>query len=547
MHDALRTFSTRATTQSEPMRADQVPNSAGGHVWAVDNWTRLNRFLILGADGGTYYIGEHDLVIENAGAVLACLQEDGLRTVATIVEVSDGGRAAKNDPALFALALASKHGDLATRRAAYAALPKVARIGTHLFHFAAYREQFGGWSRGLRRAVANWYTDRDPASLAYQLVKYRQRDGWSHRDLLRLSHPKAPTDAHRTLFDFACGRDTSNMLPNALRMLEGYKVAEVAESPRHSAKIIGEYNLPREAIQTDHLKSPEVWQALLDAEMPVGALLRNLANLTRVGVLKPMSASEQQVVAALTDAEKIKAARVHPVAVLSALGIYSRGYSALGRGEDWTPSSAVVDALNEAFYLAFGAVEPARKRTLIGLDVSGSMQTEILGIPALSARAGAAAMALVTAATEPTTHTIAFSGPYGPGGSMYVQLGVQTVPKPFPLSGRERLDDVLSRMNGMAFGRTDCAVPMVYAEREGIEVDTFVIYTDNETWAGDIHPAQALRSYREKTAIDARLAVVAMASNGFTIADPQDAGMLDVVGFDTATPNILSAFSRGEV
>jgi 60 kDa SS-A/Ro ribonucleoprotein len=35
-----------------------------------------------------------------------------------------------------------------------------------------------------------------------------------------------------------------------------------------------------------------------------------------------------------------------------------------------------------------------------------------------------------------------------------------------------------------------------------------------------------------------------MVSNGFSIADPADAGMLDVVGFDTATPQLVADFSR---
>ena len=74
-----------------------------------------------------------------------------------------------------------------------------------------------------------------------------------------------------------------------------------------------------------------------------------------------------------------------------------------------------------------------------------------------------------------------------------------------------------------------------------------MIYTDSETWAGGVHPAQALRRYRETSGIDARLVVVGMVSNGFSIADPADAGMLDVVGFDTATPQLISDFARGVV
>jgi 60 kDa SS-A/Ro ribonucleoprotein len=33
--------------------------------------------------------------------------------------------------------------------------------------------------------------DRGADDLAHQAVKYQQRDGWSHGDLLRLAHPKA--------------------------------------------------------------------------------------------------------------------------------------------------------------------------------------------------------------------------------------------------------------------------------------------------------------------------------------------------------------------
>ena len=51
---------------------------------------------------------------------------------------------------------------------------------------------------------------------------------------------------------------------------------------------------------------------------------------------------------------------------------------------------------------------------------------------------------------------------------------------------------------------------------------------------------QALRQYRERTRIAAKLVVVGLVSNEFSIADPADAGMLDVVGFDTAAPAAIA-------
>jgi hypothetical protein len=51
----LQWFSTRTSRQSEAIPgSSQVPNSAGGYAWPVDDWTRLRRFLILGVDGDTY-------------------------------------------------------------------------------------------------------------------------------------------------------------------------------------------------------------------------------------------------------------------------------------------------------------------------------------------------------------------------------------------------------------------------------------------------------------------------------------------------------------
>lgn len=80
------------------------------------------------------------------------------------------------------------------------------------------------------------------------------------------------------------------------------------------------------------------------------------------------------------------------------------------------------------------------------------------------------------------------------------------------------------------------------------QIDVFVVYTDSETWFGKTHPTEALKKYREQMKNpNAKLIVVGMQSNGFTIADPNDKGMLDVVGFDSAAPQIMSLFAEGQI
>jgi 60 kDa SS-A/Ro ribonucleoprotein len=211
---------------------------------------------------------------------------------------------------------------------------------------------------------------------------------------------------------------------------------------------------------------------------------------------------------------------------------------------------AVVDALDGAFYRAFGTVTPSGARTLLALDVSGSMAfSPIAGAPGLSARDASAAMALVTLAAEAMTEVVGFHA--GRGGWTARKhgrfAGRADGLTPLDLSPRQRLDDAVARISGLPFGGTDCALPMLYALERGRSIDTFVIYPDSETWAGDIHPVEALRRYRAATGIAARLIVVGMVANRFSIADPNDAGMLDVVGFDASTPEVIAGFSRGEL
>src|SRR4051812_3242089 len=105
MTNYAKHFSTLRTPQTELARQDQVENNAGGFVFEIDKWQRLDRWLVLGAEGGTYYVRERELTVSNAKTVQACIREDGLRTVARIVDVSHRGLAPKNDPAIFALAM----------------------------------------------------------------------------------------------------------------------------------------------------------------------------------------------------------------------------------------------------------------------------------------------------------------------------------------------------------------------------------------------------------------------------------------------------------
>ena len=342
------------------------------------------------------------------------------------------------------------------------------------------------------------------------------------------------------------------------------KAVEVAKSCADEDKLvmlINKFNLAREHLSSSMLNSVAVWSAMLP-KMPLTALTRNLAKMTAIGLLKPLSDATATVVAKLTDAAALKRERLHPFTLLVAFETYvppiSRAlppspFSLLcshcplifpplpffryrqGHGQKgslvWTPTPEVVSALEKAFYLSFGAVTPTGKRYVLGLDVSGSMTGFFVAGSCVTAAKAAAAMAMVTLKTEKRCHTMALSNKF----------------VPLLITPEDNLFQVQRAMSSLPFGSTDCAQPMLWAAENNIEADVFIVYTDCETWAGKVKTVDALRAYREKMGIDAKLVVVAMTSGGFTIADPKDAGMLDVVGFDTATHQIMQEFIMGNV
>ena len=528
--------------QSEALNARQVRNNADGFVFAIDDWARLDRFLILGSDAPTYYQTAPALTRENAKVVDRCFAADAARTVARTVEISDQGRAPKNDPAIFVLAIGAAHPDQAVRKLALAAVPKVCRTATHLFQFVkAVRALGRGWGRSQKTAVGNWYNAKSLDDVAYQAIKYREREGYSHKRLLQTAHPAASESPARiALYRWMRGLDPQGDLPSIVQA--HLRAMNPATGKKELLELIVANRLPWEAIPTEANSDPDAWRAMLPT-LGLGAMVRNLGNMTRLGTIKPLSEAEAIVVERLTDDAAIRKSRLHPFSILLAMAVYSSGRGVRGSGA-WDASRAVVDALDGAFYKAFANVKASGKRVLVALDVSGSMGSPIMGSP-ITCRDATAALVLITMSTERKTHVVGFTSA-GHASRRFGGRwgGGETGLSPLSISPRQRLTDAVQAVSNLPFGGTDCALPMLYALEQGIEVDAFYVYTDNETWAGAVHPVQALKQYRRKTGIPAKLVVVGMTATAFSIADPDDAGMLDVVGFDAGAPAVMADFIR---
>jgi len=537
-------FSTLKTPQSQPILGESMEqNNAGGFSYTVDKWQLLKRFLILGTDQGTFYARPQPLTIEAAKNILDCIKEDGKRTVNEIVSISESYKAATNDPAIFALALCTspKYASEETRKLAFSKLMKVCRIPTHLFKFVMIAEQHRGWGSGLKHAVANWYKLTPPNKLVYFLTKYKRRGGkqagFSHRDLLKLSHPKNVSTEKNTIFRWAVGKleslDKAGETPslNYLRAVEDAATAPTG----HLVNLINTYKLPLEVIPSEK-HNHEIYGAILK-HAGIEFILRNLGVMTANNTLIHGLGNVSFVYDKFHTKEFLE--KLHPIKILAALLVYKAGSSYSGtkfkkeKAIVWKPITAIIDALNDAFRLSFETVEPSGKRILLAIDTSGSMNHAVAtDISFMNAYTAAGAIALITAATEKDPFIMHFN----------------TKASPVNISAKQRLDDVIATLKGLGGGGTNCASPITYATEHKIPIDIFVIYTDSETWQGDIHPTQALDQYRKVMGIDAKLAVVAMAYNRFSVGSSEnDPRVLQCVGLSTDTPAIISMFARGEV
>jgi 60 kDa SS-A/Ro ribonucleoprotein len=290
--------------------------------------------------------------------------------------------------------------------------------------------------------------------------------------------------------------------------------------------------IQREHLPTELLNTPQIWNTLLSG-MGMTALVRNLGKLSQVGVA---SSRSQDIIKMLTDAKNIKESRIHPLQVLVGMKTYSQGKGDLG-SMTWPVNSYITTALSTTFRQAFGNITPTGKRFMIGLDVSGSMSMGMCaGAKNITPREGSVAMAMMTLHAEgaQNVHIYGFSNIfYNFNGKIRPEMTIQDAIK----------------ATDVPFGATDCALPMTEAlkmyTRSGVEIDVFCVYTDSETYAPTVHPQVALEEYRRVTGIDAKLIVIGMMANQLTIADPKDKNTLNLAGFDTSTPELISMFVRG--
>ena len=528
------TNKTQSTPQTEPIpgrESEMIQGKSGGYMFDAGIWAMLRRCLILGTASDQYYSNKMELTGSFVNILKEAIALDPKRVADEILYASDG-HAVNNHAPIFALVLLSMGSSKEAKQAFRDIFNKVIRTGSHFHEWMFYTKQLRGIGRTIREVGTAWLTRTDVSWLVYQMLKYPQRNDFSFRDELRLLKPagKDLSPEHNFLYGYVTGKMKMEVVADPGLLLPGYPTAMLnwyewlKANPSEGVRAVKEGKLTHEMVAPICHMSKDVWQVLFE-QMPIGALLRNLASLTEIGVLTFDNVKNlDRVEEVLTNKEYLKRGRIHPVDVLKALKTYE-SCGALGKSKKtWQKIDRIVDILEKATELAFETLEPTNKVFLHAIDVSGSMSwdSSTCGI-GLKACEVAAVMALATAKAEKN----------------YIIRGFSDTFRDLGITAKDTFSSACRKTRNHNHGGTNASVAYQWAIDNKVKVDVFCFWTDGESWAGYSHPSQVLAKYRKAINPNAKAVYVTVASNRITLVDPKDPMSFDFGGFDPSIPKAI--------
>lgn len=536
---ALSAIGNTPQNQPDPARRDMVKNHAGGYGFNISPIRRLERFLFLGSDSNTYYSSKQALTADNAANIIRLIQSDQASSAYDVLHrISTEGLAPREDPSLFTFALFYKFGSDEIKRRAYDDFIKIVRTGEHLLYFMSQIEALnggkGGYNRSVKAGIRQWFNFGHGNNLFYQATKYRKRHGKSMSVALRLAHMDFLTDNSVTnLVDKVSGHSRAKVAeyikrdtlpdnpPDYLKAYDELRRLSNRGDITGAVLLIKQYGFTHEQVPNEIKSRAEVWTVLAE-NMPIRALIRNLSVMRRLGLLTPGHNTVDSVITHLRDEQALKASRIHPLNVYTAI-------HTLRKREGELLDTRILDALEHAFEVAYGILPFIDKRMLIAVDISGSMQWEkVNGFADMSSSELAAIMSMLlyTKADKATL----------------VEFNTDVYPCTLP----QRIDThgYVSYFSKKQSGGTNCAAPIKIARERNIEVDAIVLLTDNESWSGRSHVHQEMERYRQKINPKAAMITMDFEATDISVAAPDDPLTLSFAGFDASAPAVLDNFLR---
>ncbi len=525
------------TPQTKPIpgrESEMIQGKSSGYMFKAGIWRTLRRCLLIGTGNGSYYATKWELTNDFVDVLEKAIAEDPDRVAQEIVYASDG-RSINNSAPIWALVLVSMGESPAAKAAFQSIFPQVVRTASHFYEWMNYTKSVRGFGKIVREAGKNWLLQGDTKALAYQLLKYQQRHGFSNRDALRLFHAKPQTEDRDLLFKWVInGWDKLPPEPPTLALNQIWWYEWLKRNPDRTQTAISKGRLTHEMAAPVGKMDVGAWQLLFE-DMPIGALLRNLGSLTEIGVLSYSKASNRKnldrVAKILNSKEHLRKGRIHPIDILKALKTYKSGGKLGKSSKTWTPVPRIVDILELALEMSFDAIEPTGKVFMHAVDISGSMSCYSVSSINLTCCEIATTMALVSAKAEQNYMIRGFS-------TNFIDLNINR---------SDSFSSAMKKASDLNFGNTDASAAFRWMIKNNCYADVICLWTDCESWAGNQHPTQALAEYRQKVNPDAKAIYISLVPNNISLVDPKDPNSWDIAGFDPSTPRLIQSIASGEL
>lgn len=363
-------------------------------------------------------------------------------------------------------------------------------------------------------------------------------------NVIRLAHVRPNTKEKEAVFQYIFNREfkwthtkgkslgsTYDDLPQIVQDFDAYK----------NGREFGEYKVPKVDYRLIEglLKFNYEWaEVMMNSSFYM--VFKNLATAVRQGVLN-VPGMEDILIEKLTNREDILRSKVFPYQIFQAY---------LKNKANGNLPHRLNEALQDALDISLENVPPLGK-VYIACDVSQSMSDPYTGdqdegrigptygytVSSKTRRVDVAALiASAMLRTNRDATVVPFNG--------------QCIP--LHLNSRDSVVTNAEKLSALCRGGTNCSHPLIQAKQKGLEFDTFVLISDNESWLDTKNrwnPNNSVQLHAawqdtKKRLPNARMINIDLTPNTTTqVKERPD--VLQVAGFSDSCFNVMAAFRRG--
>ncbi|XP_011299477.1 60 kDa SS-A/Ro ribonucleoprotein [Fopius arisanus] len=533
---------------------------------------RFTRYLYVGKEYPVYHSGSWSAVTNIALEKLPSLEElasspeTELLPLEKIKSALSLGLIQQPETFIFALAASARQQKSEKlRRGAYEYVSQHCKNPEHFLLFICFASRLSkqqliprhGYGHGWRSAVNDWYLSQGSKDLANSVTRYKSRHGWTHKDIIKLSHLStkgSPPDVQAVLKYIVLGLEKTKLefsneskTQEVLEFIERVEDFRQCDDPVRAAALIRTHHYTLEHVNPGLMKSPDVWEALIDT-MDFPLIVLNLQRIHNAGLLTAGSQLTDKIITAFLNKDQVLKSKIRPSELLLAAKNYENPEGVpmpvkrrIGRKNKLKhkrisrPDKKVIEAIYSALNTSFSNVEGTGLKYLITVSTGGWRKSCQVGqiegnIPWVVEAACILALGLLRAEEKVTVST--FTGTEGLNA------------RPVHIEKSATFQETVERMKARSTGPPNLGKPMLWAAHHRRKYDVFVNVVDKMREKYDF-TGRAMDLYKKKMNLPGtRLVNWVVGSTSTYMEGRNVSDVLTVCGFDVHIPRIIEAFAR---